>query len=234
MNRQLLLNVLPVPIPTLENYIIGPNYEALHAIQTLKPGRAIYLWGSPGCGRSHLLRALSKKLNTIYINTENQISVLYKLMNQYNLKDSFPKLIAIDDVDLFSQDSLSKIFSLYNQWYDLSATKYAFSLAVSGKSSPLYLSIREDLRTRLAWDLVFQLKPLSDSEKSEALAAQTAERGLQKKPEVINWMLTHYDRDIRKLMALLDALDRYSLSTGRHITIPLLRSMLANPELYIL
>ncbi|MFQ6720362.1 helix-turn-helix domain-containing protein [Bordetella pertussis] len=34
----------------------------------------------------------------------------------------------------------------------------------------------------------------------------------------------------RLLAALLDALDRYSLATGRPITIPLLRAMLADPH----
>ncbi|CPH91019.1 DnaA regulatory inactivator Hda [Bordetella pertussis] len=86
------------------------------------------------------------------------------------------------------------------------------------------------LRTRLGWDLVFRLDPLSDADKLAALTAQAAERGLQLAPEVINWMLTHHERDIRKLAALLDALDRYSLATGRPITIPLLRAMLADPH----
>jgi DnaA family protein len=49
-------------------------------------------------------------------------------------------------------------------------------------------------------------------------------------PEIINWMLTHHERDIRKLAELIDALDRYSLATGRPITLPLLRAMLADPD----
>ena len=56
-------------------------------------------------------------------------------------------------------------------------------------------------------------------------------RGLQLAPEIINWMLTHYERDLRRLTALLDALDRYSLASGRAITLPLLRAMLAEPNL---
>ena len=69
-----------------------------------------------------------------------------------------------------------------------------------------------------------------DADKLAALAAQAAERGLHLAPEIINWMLTHHERDIRKLAALLDALDRYSLATGRPITLPLLRAMLADPD----
>ena len=91
------------------------------------------------------------------------------------------------------------------------------------------MPLREDLRTRLGWDLVFRLDPLSDADKLAALSAQAAERGMHLAPEIINWMLTHHERDIRKLAALIDALDRYSLANGRPITLPL-RAMLADPD----
>jgi DnaA family protein len=35
---------------------------------------------------------------------------------------------------------------------------------------------------------------------------------------------------MRRLAALLDALDRYSLATHRPLTLPLLRTMLADPD----
>jgi len=48
--------------------------------------------------------------------------------------------------------------------------------------------------------------------------------------DVLDWMLTHYSRDIRQLFALVDALDRYSLSKHRNVTVPLLRLMLADRD----
>jgi DnaA family protein len=47
---------------------------------------------------------------------------------------------------------------------------------------------------------------------------------------VLDWTLTHYSRDIRQLFALVDALDRYSLSKHRSVTVPLLRLMLADRD----
>ena len=124
------------------------------------------------------------------------------------------------------------LFALYNRWRESAAAGRAFALAVAGDRAPLSMPLREDLRTRLGWGLVFRLDPLSDADKLAALSAQAAERGLQLAPEVLNWMLTHYERDIRKLSALLDALDRYSLAQRRAITLPLLRAMLADPEIH--
>lgn len=230
MNRQLLLDVLPVPAPTLTNYIAGPNGEALAAAQALTPGHAIYFWGPAGCGRSHLLRALTADAQAVYIDPASPAKVLLDLA-QAEASAALPKLVAIDDVHRLDEAQQAGLFALYNRWRESAATDHAFALALSGDRAPLSMPLREDLRTRLGWDLVFRLEPLSDSDKLTALTTQAAERGLQQAPDVINWMLTHHERDIRKLTALLDALDRYSLATGRPITIPLLRTMLADSEL---
>lgn len=41
------------------------------------------------------------------------------------------------------------------------------------------------------------------------------------------WLVTHSYRDMPSLMALLDALDTYSLARKRAVTLPLVREMLA-------
>ena len=229
MNRQLLLDVLPAPAPTLQNYIAGPNGEALAAARALAPGRALYLWGAAGCGRSHLLRGLATGPGAVYIDAQQGAQALRQLADA-DSAESMPRVVAVDDVHRMDDARQAGLFALYNRWRECSATSRAFALAVAGDRAPLSMPLREDLRTRLGWDLVFRLEPLSDADKLAALATQAAERGLQLAPEVIQWMLTHRERDIRKLASLLDALDRYSLATGRPITIPLLRAMLADPD----
>lgn len=229
MNRQLLLDVLPAPAPTLHNYIAGPNTEALAAAHALPPGRALYLWGPAGCGRSHLLRGLAAHPDCTYLDAASGAHGLRELAGA-DSGSPMPRIVAVDDVHRMGEPQQAGLFALYNRWRESAATGRAFALAVAGDRAPLSMPLREDLRTRLGWDLVFRLDPLSDADKLAALAAQAADRGLQLAPEVINWMLTHHERDIRKLAALLDALDRYSLATGRAITIPLLRAMLADPD----
>jgi len=228
MNRQLLLDVLAAPAPSLANYIAGPNGQALEAARALAPGRAIYLWGPAGCGRTHLLRALAAGPDTRFLDAGDTPDTLRALADTET--GALPRLVAVDDVHRMDASRQAGLFALYNRWRESSATRRAFVLAVSGDRAPMSMPLREDLRTRLGCDLVFRLEPLSDADKLAALTAQAADRGLQLAPEVVNWMLTHHERDIRKLAALLDALDRYSLATGRPITIPLLRAMLADPD----
>jgi DnaA family protein len=229
MSRQLLLDVLPAPAPTLGNYIAGPNGAALAAARGLAAGQALYLWGPAGCGRSHLLRGLADQPGGAYLQA-GQDAGDFLALAQADPQADLPALIAVDDVHRMDEARQAALFALYNRWRESAAAGRAFALAVAGDRAPLSMPLREDLRTRLGWGLVCRLDPLSDADKLAALSAQAAERGLQLAPEVLNWMLTHYERDIRKLSALLDALDRYSLSQRRAITLPLLRAMLADPE----
>jgi DnaA family protein len=90
--------------------------------------------------------------------------------------------------------------------------------------------VREDLRTRLGWGLVFHLAPLPDEGKAAVLKHAARERGIMLADDVPAYLLTHFRRDMPSLMALLDALDRFSLEQKRAVTLPLLRTMLASPD----
>ncbi|MDQ2147783.1 DnaA regulatory inactivator Hda [Alcaligenaceae bacterium C4P045] len=228
MTRQLVLDMLPVTAPTLANYLPGQNAEALAALKSLTPGHAIYLYGAAGCGRTHLARATTQS-NGCYLMGPADTAALEALAHAEG-GTPLPARIAVDDVHRMDEAGQAALFALYNRWRESAATAGAFALVVAGDRAPLNMPLREDLRTRLGWDLAFRLEPLSDDDKRAALTAQAADRGLQLSPEVLQWMLTHYERDIRRLSALLIAVDRHSLATGRRITVPLLRAMLADPD----
>jgi DnaA family protein len=112
-------------------------------------------------------------------------------------------------------------FALYNQVRESGG----MLVAATGRP-PAQLTLREDLRTRLAWGLVYQVHGLSDEEKIDALAKSADARGMVLSPGVLPYLLTHSRRDMQSLSAILDALDRYSLETQRPITMPLLRELL--------
>ena len=95
-----------------------------------------------------------------------------------------------------------------------------------GPCTPLALDLRDDLKSRLCWGLVYQIKSLSDEEKMAALNEQARQRGFTISPGVLPYLITHYQRDMHSLSMILDALDRYSLQTKRTITLPLLHDLL--------
>ncbi|TAK65504.1 MAG: DnaA regulatory inactivator Hda [Betaproteobacteria bacterium] len=214
--QQLLLQLAPPPAPTLDNYVPGRNGAALQALRDIARGagaeRFVYLWGEPGSGRTHLLRGLAR--------AASGRKGLYSCATLENGADE-NTMLAIDDVQNLSAGDQVKLFDLYNR---MRTTRGA--LAAGGDAAPAQLALREDLRSRLAWGLAFQLHPLSDEEKAAALRAHARARSLDLPEDVIAYLLRHARRDMASLIGILDALDRYSLEHKRPVTLPLVRGAL--------
>jgi DnaA-homolog protein len=196
--QQLVLDIRPAVEPDFDNYIPGPNAEALARVRALATGALreaiVYLWGEPGSGRTHLLQAAAR---------------------------ANPQLVIADDVETLDPAAQQQLFAAINAARDGAAPVLA-----AGKVSPAGLALREDLRTRLAWGLVYQLRPLSDADKADHLRAAATRRGLRLSEEVVGYLLTRLPRDLPSLNGVLDALDRYSLAAKRPVTVPLVREAL--------
>lgn len=228
MAQQLILDLLTPPAPSLENFVPGRNDAVLDALRHCSPGRAIYLWGPQGVGRSHLLQGMSHRNGGHYHAPIADSAVLLSMATD---EEAPPSLVAVDDVHELDADGQAALFALYNRWREVASTRHAFTLLLAGDRAPLNMNVREDLRTRLGWDLVFRLEQLTDEERAHALQTRAAERGLELSADVVAWLLTHHDRDMNRLTALVDALDHYSLARHRAITLPLLKDLLANRQL---
>jgi DnaA family protein len=96
----------------------------------------------------------------------------------------------------------------------------------AGNLPPADLQLRDDLRTRLGWGHVFQIKSLSEPERRAVLRQAADARGVFLGDEVMDFMLTRFSRDLGSLMELLDLIDGYALQTKRAITVPLIKSMM--------
>lgn len=215
---QLLLGLGPEPEPTLDNFVDGRNVELLHALRDfdqLPPDRRfIHLWGQPGCGRSHLLQAFASSRQGRYASLKDgaQVPEFSSDVNSY----------AIDDVDLATDVQAAALFMLINQ----ARQHPGFSVVTSAAAAPAQLRLREDLRTRLGWGLVFQVERLDDHDTEAALIGHAHQLGLDLSPEVRRYLMTRFARDLRFLTHLLVELDRYALAAHRPVTLPLLRSFM--------
>ena len=217
--KQLVLDIALPAAPTFDNFVPGRNAELVAALYALANGagneRFFYLWGADGSGRSHLLRAVAAAAQrngrrTVWFDAQTKA-----------LDAADDALCAADDVHLLGAEAQVALFSLHNRIRGGNG-----ALLASGNAAPAQLALRADLVTRLAAGLVYQLHALGDEEKSAALQRHADARGLRLAPEVTAYLLSHARRDMPSLLALLDALDRYSLETKRAITVPLLRELL--------
>lgn len=197
--KQLALGISPPPEPSFENFVPGANAELLARLRELAEGRLaesiVYLWGEPGSGRSHLLRAAARA--------------------------SARPLVLADDVEALDETRQRTLFMQINE-----ARESGGSVLAAGSSPPSRLPLREDLRSRLGWGLVYQVKPLTDGERAVYLRAEAERRGMHLSDEVVSYLLTRVRRDLPSLGAILDELDRVSLEQQRAVTLPLVREAL--------
>lgn len=214
--QQLILDLLPENPPSLANFVPGTNAEALAALAGwLAPAcrePSLLLWGETGSGKTHLLHASGAQY---FDATETP-----DLQETEALGDTAHH-IAIDNVEALSAAGQIALFNLFNRLRAAGG-----HLLTTASQPPQDLTLREDLRTRLGYGLVFRLSTLTDDEKLTALAAQAASRALRLPTGALDYLLARAPRDMRHLMAVLVALDRYSLEHKRPITLPLLREVL--------
>jgi DnaA family protein len=223
--QQLTLDIAPLPQPSLQNFVAGANALLLSALLAALDGtandRRLCLWGGPGSGKTHLLTACAAAaaghLHACGKNTTGG--------DDFSGYDD-TVLLALDDVDRLDAAGQIALFNLINRRDNQSGSGM---LMVSCSQPPAATGLRADLATRLAQSLVLEVAALSDVDKAAALHQHATGRGMQLTDDVTRYLLTHLSRDLRVLIAVLDALDKISLQTHRAITVPLLRETLQAP-----
>jgi DnaA family protein len=223
--RQLTLDIAATPAPTLRNFAVGRNGEVLVALARWLGGELrasnLYLWGASGSGKTHLLRA------AVHAVQEGGMPARLCPADAADASLAAPnapapgEAVALDDVERLDPTAQAALFSLF-----VRPEEERPRLLLAGALAPAALPLREDLRTRIGAGLVLQVHQLSDDEKIEALRAHARERGFALPLDAAIHLLRHARRDLASLMAVLDALDEYSLREKRPVTAALLREVL--------
>jgi DnaA-homolog protein len=223
--EQLVFELAVPEPPSVANFLAGRNAELVEALSAFVTGgrdTGMLIWGGPGVGKTHLARAavalaqqhgLGARMFAHPSEIDDEALVAVGASEE--------RVVAIDGVDLADAATAGRLFTLYNILKDRQARLIATSRA------PLAaLPLREDLRTRLGWGLVYELLALEDDDKPAALAVYARSRGFMLSDDVMEYLLRHGRRDMPSLLATLAALDRLSLATKRPITVPLLKGWL--------
>ncbi len=232
MNQQLPLDIGFPREHTLEDYVPGPNAEALAAVRSCALGDGepyVYLWGSPGTGKSHLLLGACRALDAaggsaLYLDLNLSAGLDMQILEGLERLD----LVALDDVHEIAGDAHWErgLFNLYNRLRDNGSR-----LLASADAPAAELSIRlADLHSRLEWGPGFRLRPLDDAARLQLLRNSASARGMQLPRDTALYILYHCPRDPYSLEALLDRIDHASLAQKRRPTVPFVRSILSDSE----
>jgi DnaA family protein len=213
---------------TFNDFFIGTHQEIISHLKQCINGQGeqqIFLWGQSGLGKTHLLQACCHQAQL------QNLSSFYFDLSKAQLAD--PSMLnGLDECDVVCFDNLEPIagntvweqafFNFFN-----CHREREHKLLLSASSLPHELAIQlPDLKTRLNWGLTLKIQPLNDSDCIAALIFKADQMGFEITPQIGRFLLTHYDRDLASLWALLDKLDKASLAAKRKLTIPFLKQIL--------
>lgn len=229
MIAQLPLSIKLQSEATFHNFFVGENAATVSALQHFSHHQGeqfIYLCGPKSSGRSHLLQACCQQ--------QDPTQAFYLSLSEPGLAprvlselEQVP-LVCLDDIEVVLGKRLweEALLHFYNE-SRVNHHRLLVSSDVLPQQTPCILM---DLQSRLQWGLTWQLRLLSDEEKSKALQLRAKERGLFLEADVAQYLLRHMSRDMNQLMHYLAQLDEASLAEKRRLTIPFVRHVLGGAQ----
>ncbi|MCC5091995.1 MULTISPECIES: DnaA regulatory inactivator Hda [Xanthomonas] len=211
----------------LDSYIAAPD-GLIAQLQAFAAGQLsdwLYLAGPSGTGKTHL--ALSVCAAAEQAGRSSAYLPLQAAAGR--LRDALEALegrsvVALDGVDSIAgqrEDEVA-LFDFHNR-----ARAAGITLLYTARQMPDGLAlVLPDLRSRLSQCVRINLPVLDDIARAAVLRDRAQRRGLALDEAAIDWLLTHSERELAGLVALLDRLDRESLAAQRRVTVPFLRRVL--------
>ena len=214
--QQLPLGVSLRDDARFENYQTGSNGLVCEMLRQAAVGEGesfLYIWGAQGSGCSHLLQAAChaaepRKQTAVYLPLNELLSLSPVILEGMEHLD----LVCVDNVEAVSgsPEWEEALFHLYNRIRQEQNT-----LIVAANSAPRQLKIKlPDLVSRLSWGAVFNVAPLNDDDKVQAI---------QLPEDVAKYLVHHASRSMNDLCLMLERLDKASLMAQRKVTIPFIK-----------
>jgi len=229
VTAQLTLPVSLFDGPCFDNFHAPESNDTVTAVRDIASsstaGRAMFLSGAAGSGKSHLCWAACR-LSSEVGNAPTYVP-LRRPGVAHTLLSGVPEsgLVCLDDIDAVADDSdwNQRLFSLLEHHYLQGKVR----LIVTARQPAAELEFKlADLLSRLKLLAGFRVQSLNDAEKINALQSRAQRRGMQIDVEVVDYIMSRFSRDTHALFAFLDRIDVDSISRQRKITIPFVRSVL--------
>lgn len=224
------------PRYTFETLVVGPfNELAFAASQAIikKPGvvyNPLLIYGDTGRGKTHLIQAIGNYFKTtnknkkiFYLTSEkfalDYISSVHDPQKINSFKEKYRKydLLIMDDIQFLAgkEKSQEELFHLFNNLYDNNK-----QIIFSSDKHPNYIpNLENRLRSRFAAGMIVDIAAPDQESRAAIIRAKTILNNLNLSPEIIDYIATTVDSNIRELEGTLNSIVCQAELRGKDLNI---------------
>jgi chromosomal replication initiator protein len=246
INKETNLN----PRYTFENFVVGPFNELAHAAAwaiSKKPGSVynpLFIYGGVGLGKTHLLQAIGnavlknfprKKIK--YTPAEKFIAGVVSSIKNHdmeNFKTNFRAIdvLILDDAQFLAnkEKTQEEFFHTFNSLYENNK-----QIVISSDRPPKAIpALAERLRSRFEGGMIGDIGYPDYETRIAILKTKSQERGLAFPEDILDYVASNIQRNIRELEGALNRLVAYQKINNQmpslEITKSLLKSLFVSPN----
>ena len=227
-----------------DRFVVGSCNQFAHAAsvavakQPAKNYNPLFIYGGSGLGKTHLLNAIGllansihPSLNIMYVSAEefmNEMinSIRYDRMPKFREKYRNISCLLIDDIHFLAgkDRTQEEFFHTFNTLHD-SGKQIVVTSDKFPKDIP---NLESRLRSRFEWGLIADIQPPEIETKIAIIEKKIQESKIELPNNVIHYIASHVESNIRELEGFLVRIGAYSSLTGREIDLELVKEVLSN------
>ncbi|MEA4832224.1 MAG: chromosomal replication initiator protein DnaA [Oscillospiraceae bacterium] len=221
---------------TFENFIVGNTNKYAHAVclavanNPAKDYNPLFIYGSSGVGKTHLLFAITNKIlksgkakNVLYVKgeefTNQMISSLAQNKPMYYFRDKYRNVdvLLMDDIQFIAGKVAiqEEFFHTFNALHEQGKQ----IILTSDRPPKDIQTLEERLKTRFEWGLIVDIQPPDLELRIAILKRKSESMGINVPDEVIFYLAEQIKSNIRQLEGAIKKLNAYSLLNDTPIDI---------------
>jgi chromosomal replication initiator protein len=228
---------------TFETFVIGASNRFAHAAalsvsENPTCYNPLYIYGGVGLGKTHLMHSIGHYTKRLY----PKFKVIYRSSEQFlndfinslssNKAQSFQKkyrsidMLLIDDIQFLAnkERTIEEFFHTFNDLHNNNK-----QIVISSDCPPKEIDgLQERLVSRFEWGLITDILPPELETRIAILRKKSALDKKEVPDEVINYIASHFDSNIRELEGALIRVVAYSNLTKEAITPELAKEVLSD------
>lgn len=228
---------------SFSSFVVGPfNELAYSASQAIIKKPAVYnplfIYGSTGLGKTHLIQATGNKLQEMFPNTtifytssekfsQDYVNALKNnKINQFKNRYRNYDILIMDDIQFFSgkEKLQEELFHLFNILYDRGK-----QIIFSSDKHPNYIIGLEDrLRSRFSAGMIVDVNKPDYESRAALLKTKSADKGIEIGEDVVDYLATNIEGNVRELEGIINAVTIQTDIRSRKLTINEVKSLIKN------